>query len=130
MRMKTWDSNFIIYFIQSYAFIDMWCLITNQITRNWYTLSFNIRAPYCFTSTIKIEGKQTPIMLRPYMSIEFENITVEEQVIYQDYIGRGKMVKITPLIMYIEYIILYSHGKSKINISIVTSIKINTQLRC
>ena len=48
---------------------------------------------------MKIEGKQTPIMLRPYMSIEFENITVEEQVIYQDYIGRCKMGKITSQVM-------------------------------
>ena len=61
------------------------------------------------------------------MSIRFENITVEEQVIYQDYIWRGKMVKITPLIMYIEYIILCSHGKFYINISTVASIKINKQ---
>ena len=74
-------------------------------------LSFDKRIPYYSTSTIKIEVEQTPIMLRPYMSIEFENITVEEQVIYQDYIGRCKMVKIIPLIMYIEYIILCSHGK-------------------
>ena len=107
-----WVSNFINYFIQSYAFVHyMRWLETNQITRNWYTLSFDKRIPYYSTSTIQIEVEQTPIMLRHHMSIRFENITVYEQVIHQIYIRRCKMVKITPQIMYVEYIHLCSHGK-------------------
>ena len=51
-------------------------LITNQITRNYYTLSFDIRITYYSNSTVKIDIEQTPIILRPYMSIRFENIMV------------------------------------------------------
>ena len=84
MRIKTWDSSFITTSFRDHAFLPMYAtiVITNQIIRNQYMLPFSLHIPNYFTSTKEIDVKQTPIMLRPYMSIEFDNIKVEAPIIH------------------------------------------------